>query len=136
MVKQRRLITTDSHSVGPLTLANELPERLRSKVPHLEERSDGVYLVRPMPAIADKDGTVDRGDMMTKSLAAGIKVDPDDEAMMARIVHGDVAQEAHPGFTVEQRLAEMARDGVVGEVLVGGRGARSATRKSACPGPR
>jgi predicted TIM-barrel fold metal-dependent hydrolase len=122
MMKQRRLITTDSHSVGPLTLANELPERLRSRVPHLEERSDGVYLVRPMPAIADGSGSVDRGDMMTKNLAAGIKVDPDDEAMMARIVYGDVTTEAHPGFTVEQRLAEMARDGVVGEVLVSGGG--------------
>ena len=84
MVEQRRLITTDSHTVAPLTLADELPERLRGKVPHLEERSDGTYLVRPLPGIADKDGNVDNlGDAMTKNLLAGIKVDPDDDAMMS-----------------------------------------------------
>ena len=120
MVEQRRLITTDSHTVAPLSLANEVPEHLRSKVPHLEKRNDGTYLVRPLPGIADKDGNIDRGDAMTKKLLAGIKVDPDDDAMMARVLQGDVAEEANPGFTVAQRLAEMERDGVVGEVLIGG----------------
>jgi predicted TIM-barrel fold metal-dependent hydrolase len=119
MEQQRRLITADSHSAAPLTLANELPERLRSKVPHLEERGDGVYLVRPFPAIPDEDGNVAQGDMMTKQLAAGIKVDPDDDPAMARVVLGDVTAEANPSFSVEARLAEMARDGVVGEVLMG-----------------
>src|SRR5262245_11444409 len=113
------LITTDSHVEVPLTLADELPDRFRVKVPHLEERADGVYLVRPLPGIADDDGNVDEGNMMTQALAAGIKVDPDDEAMLARIQFADVASEAEPGFTVEQRLKEMERDGVVGEVLIG-----------------
>jgi predicted TIM-barrel fold metal-dependent hydrolase len=119
MHRQRRLITADSHSVAPLTLANELPERLRSKVPHLEKRSDGMYLVRPWPAIPDEDGNVEQGDMMTKRLAAGVQVDPDDDAAIARLYYGDVTVEAVPNFTVEQRLAEMALDGVVGEVLMG-----------------
>ena len=118
MVK-RRLITADSHAAVPPTLADELPPKLRAKVPHLEERRDGVYVIRPIPGIADMQGRADQGDMTTQSLAAGIKVDPDDEAMVAQILYGDVATEAHPCFTAEGRLAEMARDGVVAEVLIG-----------------
>lgn len=122
MTVNRPLITTDSHVAVPLSLADELPEKFRSKVARLEERNDGVYLVRPLPGLADEDGNVDEGDMTTQALAAGIKVDPDDEAMLARIAYGNVATEANPGFTVEDRLGEMARDGVVGEVLIGNGG--------------
>ena len=42
------MLTTDCHFPPPPQLADELPERLREHVPHLEELSDGVYLVRPM----------------------------------------------------------------------------------------
>jgi predicted TIM-barrel fold metal-dependent hydrolase len=112
------LITTDSHVEAPISLADELPERLRQRVQHLEERADGVYLVRPLPAIAGADGMTDTGNMMTQMLAAGIKIDPDDDGLLARIQYADVAAEADPGFTVEQRLKEMARDGIVGEVLI------------------
>jgi predicted TIM-barrel fold metal-dependent hydrolase len=114
----RPLISTDSHVEVPITLADELPEHLRAKVPHLETRADGVYLVRPFPAIADADGKRDQGNMMTQALAAGIKIDADDEALLARIQYGSVAAEANPGFTIEGRLKEMERDGVVGEVLI------------------
>lgn len=118
----RELITTDSHVSTPLSLADELPERYREKVPHLETRPDGVFLVRPMPGVRAADGATDQGDMMTRALATGIKVDPDDRAALARLAYGNVADEANPGFTVESRLAEMARDGVVGEVLIGAGG--------------
>jgi predicted TIM-barrel fold metal-dependent hydrolase len=91
---------------------------MRVKVPHFEERSDGTYLVRPFPSIGDTEGRVDRGDMMTQSLAAGIKVDPDDDAGVAQVLWGDVAIGCNPSFTAEGRLTEMARDGVVAEVLV------------------
>ncbi|HEX3705837.1 MAG TPA: hypothetical protein VHV76_04330 [Mycobacteriales bacterium] len=43
----RPLITTDCHIAPPPTLADELPERLRCKVIHLETRADGTYLIRP-----------------------------------------------------------------------------------------
>jgi predicted TIM-barrel fold metal-dependent hydrolase len=114
----QRLITADSHSAVPPALADELPPAMRAKVPHFEERSDGMYLVRPLPGIADMQGRVDQGDMMTQSLAAGVKVDPDDDVRVAEVLYGDVAVGCHPSFTAEGRLAEMARDGVVAEVLV------------------
>jgi len=118
----RRLITTDSHVSVPLSLAEEMPPEYRFKVPHLEQRGDGVYLVRPLPGVRAADGSRDQGNHITQALAAGIKVDPDDEAMLARRSYGNVADEANPGFTVADRLAEMARDGVVGEVLIGAGG--------------
>jgi predicted TIM-barrel fold metal-dependent hydrolase len=60
----------------------------------------------------------DAGNMMTQELAAGVKIDPGDEELLTRIQYGNVASEADPGFTVERRLKEMERDGVVGEVLI------------------
>jgi predicted TIM-barrel fold metal-dependent hydrolase len=122
MSEQRPLITTDSHVAVPLSIADELPARLRDRVPHLETRADGVYLVRPLPGLADDEGKVDEGDLMSQMLAAGVKVDADDELTLARVAYGNVAAEASPGFSVEHRLAEMARDGVVGEVLIGNGG--------------
>jgi predicted TIM-barrel fold metal-dependent hydrolase len=117
---QRPLISADSHFAVPPALGDELPPAMRAKVPHFEERSDGTYLVRPFPGIADMQGRLARGDMMTQSLAAGIKIDPDDDAGVAQVLWGDVAIGCHPSFTAEGRLAEMARDGVVAEVLVDG----------------
>ena len=50
----RRLITSDSHWAPPLQLADELPAKYRGEVPHIEERSDGLYFVRPRQGITDE----------------------------------------------------------------------------------
>ena len=130
-MSNRPLITTDSHVAVPVSLADELPEEYRSKVGHLEQREDGVYFVRPEPLIRHVGGNdlgpnQPGGDLMaannnllTNTLADGIKIDPDDEDALARLEYANVTPEAKPGFTVERRLEQMAMDGVVGEVLVG-----------------
>lgn len=118
----RPLITTDCHLAPPPTLANELPERFRSQVTHLEERVDGTYLVRPdllpegMRAMMEAE---QGGDAVTAALAQGVKVDPDDEEMVARVLAADVCIQANPGFTAQSYIDELARDGVVGAVLIG-----------------
>ena len=77
---KRPLITTDCHIAPPATLADELPERMRSKVTHLENRSDGVYLVRPEQIPEGMREALESGGAtgMTALLEQGIKVDPDD----------------------------------------------------------
>jgi predicted TIM-barrel fold metal-dependent hydrolase len=121
----RALITTDCHLAPPPALADELPERLRAQVTHLEKRNDGVYLVRPqliaaMEAMSDSASVPAGGDNVTAALARGLKVDPDDEASLARLLAADVRAEANPGFTAKSFIDELARDGVVGAVLIGG----------------
>ena len=120
----RPLITTDCHIAPPPGLADELPEKYRSQVTHLEERSDGTYLVRPEMLPAGMREVMDAAnpgtsDMMTASLAGGVKVDPDDEAALARTLSGDCCAQAAPGFTAQSYIDELARDGVVGAVLIG-----------------
>ncbi|MDT4892922.1 MAG: hypothetical protein QOE97_1957 [Pseudonocardiales bacterium] len=115
------LITTDSHFPAPLALAEKLPERYRSDVPRLDLRDDGAYLVRPLPFLTaemDEMGMGSSGNNVTDALAKGIRVDPDDEVEIARILQGNCCDEARPGFSVESRLEEMERDGVVGELLI------------------
>jgi hypothetical protein len=41
-------ISADTHIGTPPQLADELPAEHRARGTHLEERSDGMYLVRPM----------------------------------------------------------------------------------------
>ena len=68
----RPLITTDSHWAPPIELADELPERLREFVPHLERRSDGDYLVQPsfLSKVQDQNA------MMASMMGAARKVGP------------------------------------------------------------
>jgi predicted TIM-barrel fold metal-dependent hydrolase len=116
------LITTDSHFPLPPWLADELPADLRKLVPHLEHRQDETYLVRPAPFFRvdpDEIGkTRTSGNNVTDALAMGIKVDPEDERQIARLLQGNCCLEARPGFTVDSRLEEMERDGVSGEILI------------------
>lgn len=125
----RPLITTDCHFAPPPTLADELPETFRSRVPHIEHRDDGAYFVRPGLDIAamkpDSEETTEgmkARDAMTAMMAQGIKLDLDDGDAVARLVQGNVAPEANPAFTAEGILADLARDGVVGAVLIGANG--------------
>jgi predicted TIM-barrel fold metal-dependent hydrolase len=112
----------------PLELADELPERYRAYVPHLERRRDGDYLVRPQsngareqqrrpgaPKMSDSTSM----DTTTAALAEGVKIDTSDPGALRRAVYGNCVPTTSPGFGPEERLVEMARDGVVGEVLIG-----------------
>ena len=117
------IITTDSHHNVPLDLANEMPAKYRHFAPRLEDRADGTYLVRPRYAPAGRvrfseapNPVLDR---MTAALAEGIKVDVSDDKRLRQVVMGDCGPLAYPGRTPQERLAEMAREGVVGEVLIG-----------------
>jgi predicted TIM-barrel fold metal-dependent hydrolase len=118
----RPLITTDCHIAPPPDLAEDLPERFRSKVTHLEERSDGVYLVRPEQLPEGMREAMDAGaaDGITALLAEGVKVDADDEAALARVLAADICADASIGFTAQSFIDELDRDGVVGAVLIGG----------------
>lgn len=118
------LITMDSHHGVPFELADELPAKYRQYLPRLEERDDGTYLVRPQFAAAARamtgDGKQDGPvDAMTKALAEGIKVDASNPHALRQLAAGNCAPAASPGYTPEERLVDMARDGVVGEVLIG-----------------
>jgi predicted TIM-barrel fold metal-dependent hydrolase len=115
----RPLITTDCHITPPLDLADELPEAQRSQVPHLETRDDGVFLVRPNLLPDTMKGT-DMGNMMTRMLEQGVKIeDVDDEPAVARVLQGDCCDAATPGFTAKSFITDLERDGVVGAVLIG-----------------
>ncbi len=119
---KRPLITTDCHIAPPATLADELPERMRSKVTHLENRSDGVYLVRPEQIPEGMREALESGGAtgMTALLEQGIKVDPDDEYALARALVGNCCAQALVGSTAQRYMDELDRDGVVGAVLIGG----------------
>jgi predicted TIM-barrel fold metal-dependent hydrolase len=121
-MSSRPLITTDCHIAPPPTLAHELPDRMRNQVTHLEERSDGVYLVRPEQIPEGMRETLEAGGAtgMTALMEQGIKVDPDDESALARVLAGDCCAEALVGFTAQRYIDELDRDGVVGAVLIGG----------------
>jgi len=119
------MLTTDCHFPPPPWLSEELPEHLRSKVMRLEERADGVYLVRPtLAAMASEEQLAEVGAMSTQPdrtalLNMGVKVnDPDDERELARIVQGDCAAESHPTFQIDDLIAELEADGVAGGVLI------------------
>ncbi|MDB5423947.1 MAG: SorS [Phenylobacterium sp.] len=110
----RPLITTDSHWAPPIGLADELPERYREFVPHLERRSDGDYLVQPsfLSKVQDQNA------LMTMMQGMGRKVAPREVDKVLMAGHGDAAPSPYP----RARLREMKRDGVVGEVLIGPEG--------------
>jgi predicted TIM-barrel fold metal-dependent hydrolase len=110
----RPLITTDSHWAPPIELADQLPERMREFVPHLERRSDGDYLVQP--SFLSK--LMDQNAMMTAMMGMGRKVEPGQAEQMLMAGHGNALPSPYP----KQRLAEMERDGVVAEVLIGPEG--------------
>src|SRR5215510_5878418 len=93
------IITTDSHHMVPLELADELPERYRDYVPHLEARTDGHYLVRPQSnqTVRRSGGGAMTMDTRTAALAGGVKVDPDDAAALRRTLYGNCPPTATPG---------------------------------------
>ena len=130
-------ITSDAHIGTPPSLADELPAEHRSRVTHFEQRQDGVYLVRPMSggfATMTKGGTgtsimtdedqqrLVGGDEVTLALARGIRVDPEDDQTIAGYVTGNVCAGAKPSLLPKGRLADMERDGIAGEVLIGAAG--------------
>jgi predicted TIM-barrel fold metal-dependent hydrolase len=119
---KRPLITTDCHIAPPPTLADELPEGMRSRVTHLDDRSDGIYLVRPEQIPEGMRETLEAGGAtgMTALMEQGIKVDPDDQIALARILAGDCCAQALVGFTAQRYIDELDRDGVAGAVLIGG----------------
>ncbi len=119
----RSLITTDSHHSVPLSLVDELPAKYREYLPRLEHRDDGAYIVRPQFAAArprkGEDGGDEMMDSMTRALAEGIKVDPSDDGALRRMVTGNCTPTAVPGYSPAERLVEMEREGIVGEMLIG-----------------
>jgi predicted TIM-barrel fold metal-dependent hydrolase len=122
------MLTTDCHFPPPPSLTDELPERFRRYFVRLEERDDGVYLVRPMPQMqmSATDDADYQANPVTTLLNDGIKVeDPDDEATLARMVQGDVARESRPSFSLDAVADELAADGVAGGVLITSFGAPS-----------
>jgi predicted TIM-barrel fold metal-dependent hydrolase len=110
---QRTLVTTDSHISTPWTLADDLPEEYRQQVPHLEQRDDGLYFVRPIPP------GFERMAQMMAGAGGAVKVDPD---QINRMAQGNCLPEANPGTSPGERLVEMARDGIAAEVLIGAGG--------------
>jgi predicted TIM-barrel fold metal-dependent hydrolase len=114
------MLTTDCHFPPPPSLTQELPERFRRHFLRVEERDDGVYLVRPTFRPQMASGAADyTPNPTTMLLNDGVKLDdPDDEAMLARLVQGDVAPEARPSFHLADLRTELERDGVAGGVLI------------------
>lgn len=120
------IITTDSHHTVPLEVVDELPVKYRQYLPRLERRDDGTYLMRPQFAAAARAQQAERAnpdatmmDSVTRALAEGIKVDPSDDRKLRQMVVGNCAPVANPGFTPQERRADMERDGIVGEMLIG-----------------
>jgi hypothetical protein len=107
----RRLITADSHLVPPVWLVDELPEKWRQYFPRLET-IDGVrHVVYPsLPGSGSQ--------MMITSGGRGSVVPVETEEGLARINHSNVCDGAQPAFDPDQRLEEMAPEGVVGAVLI------------------
>jgi predicted TIM-barrel fold metal-dependent hydrolase len=108
----RTLITSDSHLVPPPWLLDELPARLQDKVTgqlmRYEKRADGNYIVFPH---------VRAEAMANAGMPGEFKIE--DDAMLAKVTHFAFEVDAQPGFGPEQRLLEMARENVVGSVLIG-----------------
>jgi predicted TIM-barrel fold metal-dependent hydrolase len=106
----RRLITTDSHLTPPPQVFMEMPEHLRKYTEFLmryEERDDGNYILFPR-----------RAEMMSSPLPAEVKIQ--DDRHFARLVNiAFEGGDAVPGFTPEERLPDMKREGVEAQVLIG-----------------
>jgi predicted TIM-barrel fold metal-dependent hydrolase len=129
-------ISSDSHIGTPPHIADELPPEHRRRVTHLEERADGIYLVRPMSGgfaamakggdmtiMSDEDQKKLAGaDEMTLALANGVKVDPEDDETIAGYVTGNVSAGSKPSLLPKGRLVDMRRDGIDAEVLIGAGG--------------
>jgi predicted TIM-barrel fold metal-dependent hydrolase len=107
----RRLITTDSHLVPPVWLADELPAKWRDQFTHLEVRDGQRHIV-----YATAPGS--EAQMGINSGGRGAVVKVKDDADLVRVTHANVCDEARPSYDPEERLAEMALEGVVGAVLI------------------
>lgn len=112
------MLTTDCHFPAPPSLTEELPERFRPHFMRMEERDDGVYLVRPTMQMQSSDADYTANPTSTM-LNMGVKVDdPDDERALARLVQGDCAHDSNPSFRIPDLIDELAADGVSGGVLI------------------
>ena len=111
------IITTDSHMGLPYELADEIPAKYRGFLPRFEEREDGTYFVLPQTTGNREKNKDDAADMRT--MGGEFKVDRTDERAMRQMATGNATPTSFPGFTPEERLAEMALENVVGEVLLG-----------------
>jgi predicted TIM-barrel fold metal-dependent hydrolase len=105
----RKLITTDSHLTPPPQVFLEMPPHLRKYTEFLmkyEEREDGRYLLFP------------RREMMSAGASDPVKIE--DERQFARLVNiAYEGEDAFPGFTPEDRLPDMEREGIEAQVLIG-----------------
>jgi predicted TIM-barrel fold metal-dependent hydrolase len=101
----RTLITTDCHVSPPFSVFEDLPESYREWVPRVEHREDGDYLVNPRTSATTMGGMVESPD--TKLEGNGL--------MWAAV---GATKESHPSFEPAEVLADLARDGVRGAVLI------------------
>jgi predicted TIM-barrel fold metal-dependent hydrolase len=106
----RKLITADSHVAFPWSLVDQLPSACREKMPHLEQRADGNYLITP--AAVQYDGMTG-----LKAKAGERKIADDRE--LRKVAHDNVVPGAEPDFGPEGRLADMSKEGIEAAVLVG-----------------
>jgi hypothetical protein len=112
-------ISSDSHIGTPPHIADELPPEHRRRVTHLEERADGIYLVRPMSggfaAMAKGGDMTIMSDEDQKNLAGA-------DETIAGYVTGNVSAGSKPSLLPKGRLVDMRRDGIDAEVLIGAGG--------------
>jgi predicted TIM-barrel fold metal-dependent hydrolase len=118
-MKRYPLITADSHFDVPPSLAEKLPPEHRKKVVYLEKAEDGTtYLKWPHLGGSMSMASDAASAQILAMRAKGVPVDPDNEIQIATIVGGICCEGSRPGFSVQRRLEEMERDGIVGEVMI------------------
>jgi predicted TIM-barrel fold metal-dependent hydrolase len=103
-VADRRLVSANSRIALPPYLADDLPARWRDLVPHIERVDNEHLFVRPGQELAG-----------VKRVSSQAAIGVHD---LERTVYGNCVADAAPSWMPGGRLAEMARDGVVAEVLI------------------
>jgi predicted TIM-barrel fold metal-dependent hydrolase len=103
-VADRRLVSANSRIALPPYLADEMPARWRDFVPHIERVDGGHVFVRPGQEFAGM-----------KRVSSQDMIGVHD---LERVTYGNCVADAVPSWLPEGRIAEMERDGVVGEVLI------------------
>jgi hypothetical protein len=100
-----KLITADCHITPPLSIVNELPERMREYFPRLEKDETGKDVYK-------------MGHIVSLSMMTGEGSDSDIQAD-ATGAEGNIVSEAHLSLDAAEQLADLERDGVYGAVLIG-----------------
>jgi predicted TIM-barrel fold metal-dependent hydrolase len=110
----RKLITADTHLTPLPQVFLEMPERLLRHSHFLmryERREDGEYILFP-----ERQATMQLNE--AGMLPTALKIE--DGRHLARVVNFACDfEDSFPGFTPEDRLPDMEREGVVGQVLIG-----------------